>query len=240
MMVLDTCHISVSMNIDGSKKSFVAMNLKDYPGENVAALAAAALTYIKVMNTGYAIDIKVESSILKKVDSTSSSYFNRNIHNELSRVKKMELKYTLKYPKLLKADPEYSALGLIVLCGFIQEEYSTLFAEQEWSALVEALPSTNNSLIDTRNSTKKAVNSEGRTCFACGSNTHLRIHPNCAKFDSSKFENNTKNKVSTTPSNTVNDNDNNSNKRKPSTPRPKDAWNCIHPADNNQTVTDQA
>ena len=43
MMVLDTCHTSASMDIDGANKSFAAMILKDYPGENVAALATAAL-----------------------------------------------------------------------------------------------------------------------------------------------------------------------------------------------------
>ena len=65
----------------------------------------------------------------KEVDTKSSSYFNRDIHNELSKVKKMEMKYVLKDPKIFKADPDYPTLGPIDLCGFIQEEYSVLFAE---------------------------------------------------------------------------------------------------------------
>ena len=84
-----------------------------------------------MINTRYIMDIKIGSSILKKVDTTLSSYFNRNIHNELSKVKKMEMKYSLKYPKLLKADPDYPTLGPIGLRRFIQEEYGVLFVEQE-------------------------------------------------------------------------------------------------------------
>ena len=116
MMVLYTCRTLASMHIDGTKNSFATMNLKYYSGENVPVLATAALKCIKVMNTGYVMDIKIGSSLLKKVDSTSTSYFNRNIHNEFSRVKRMDLKYSLKDPKLLKADPEYSALGPVILC----------------------------------------------------------------------------------------------------------------------------
>ena len=81
------------------------------------------------MTTGDAMDIKIDSSLLKKVDTTSSSHFNRNIHNELIKVKKMDMIYLLKDPKLLKADPYQSTLSTIGLCGFIQETYSILFAE---------------------------------------------------------------------------------------------------------------
>ena len=96
---------------------------RDFPGENFSALTTTALKCIKILNTGYAMDIKIGSSLLKKVDTTSSSYFNRNIHNELNKVKKMEMKYVLKDPKLLKADPDYPVFGPTCLCGFIQEEY---------------------------------------------------------------------------------------------------------------------
>ena len=57
--------------------------------EIFSALATTALKLMKMKNTGYAMDIKIGASLLKKVDTTSSSYFNRNIHNELSKVKKM-------------------------------------------------------------------------------------------------------------------------------------------------------
>ena len=94
-------------------------------------LSINKLKFIKMMNTGYAMDIKIGSSLLKKLNATSSSYININMHNELSKVKKMEMKYELKDPKLLKADPDYPTLGHIGLSGFIQEEYSVLFAEQD-------------------------------------------------------------------------------------------------------------
>ena len=89
------------------------MSLKYFPGEKNSALATTVLKCINITNTGYTMDIKIGSSLLKKVDTTLSSYFNRNIHNELSKVKKMEMKYSIKDPKLLKADPDYPTLGPI-------------------------------------------------------------------------------------------------------------------------------
>ena len=61
------------------------------------------------------------------------------------------MKSSLKDPKLLKAGPDYPTLGTIGLCGFIQEEYSILFAEEEWPALASALSAANNSSVENEN-----------------------------------------------------------------------------------------
>ena len=72
----------------------------------MSALASATLKYIKIMNTYYAMNVKTSSKLLTQVSETSSDYFDRNVHDKMSDTKKMEAKYALKDPKLLKADSE--------------------------------------------------------------------------------------------------------------------------------------
>ena len=96
------------------------------------------------------------------------------------------MKYALKDPKLLKAGPDYPTLGPIGLCGCIQEEYNVLFTEQDWPELASTRPAANNSSIDNENTEDKKVNSKGRICFSCGSNTHFRRNPECPQFSSAK------------------------------------------------------
>ena len=104
-MVSDTCLASAFIYNKGSKKRFTKLSLDDFPGENLSALATTALKLINTMNTGYTLYIKLGSNLLKNLYINSSSLFKRNIHNELRNVKKMETKYTLKDPKLLKEYP---------------------------------------------------------------------------------------------------------------------------------------
>ena len=56
-------------------------------------------------------------------DRTSSDYFNRTIFGYLDNAHRMEDKYMLKDPGLLKKDALYSKYGPIALCGVLQEEY---------------------------------------------------------------------------------------------------------------------
>ena len=50
------------------------------------------------------MSVKTGSKFLTKISKTSSDYFNRNIHDRMSDTKRMEAKYALKDPKLMKAD----------------------------------------------------------------------------------------------------------------------------------------
>ena len=106
-----------------------------------------------------------------------------------------------------------------------------LFAEQEWPTLESALPTDNNSSVGNKHTEDKKVNSKGRFCFSCGSNTHFRGNPECPQFSIVK-----KMKSTTTP----NKESDTSNKKENSTPRPKAAWKYVHPADEKQTITDQS
>ena len=74
------------------------------------------------------MDIKARSSILERVDSTSSPFFSHNIHNKLSERNKMETKCALKDPQNLKIHPYYASIGMIGFYGYIQEDYSILFS----------------------------------------------------------------------------------------------------------------
>ena len=102
MMVLETCNISLTMDVRDAEDSFKALKLSDYAGENISALATDALKLIKVMNGSYAMNVHTGSDLLKKVSSTSSDYFNRTVFGHLDQAHRMEDKYMLKDPGLLK------------------------------------------------------------------------------------------------------------------------------------------
>ena len=187
------------------------------------------------MVTGYLMDSKVVSSLLKKMDNISLSWFNHNIHNQLSLVKKIDTKYALKDPKLLYVYIGYATLDSIGLCGFVHAEYSTIFSEQDWTALNSSISSANNSSIPIeygKEGNEASVNSGGRICFACGSKAHLRENPECPKYDPAKYGSNKKKKPDANAS-TSEDID-----HKKQTPRPKAAWKYLHTPDKNQAITD--
>ena len=79
MMAMDMCLASASVDIDGAKDRFKDISLASYLGENVAAFSVVALKLIKIMNATYAIDIKIDSKLLRKVDHTQCNYFNRKV-----------------------------------------------------------------------------------------------------------------------------------------------------------------
>jgi hypothetical protein len=51
-MVLETCNVSVSHEIDGAAQSFADLTLDTYPGKNVSDFANEALCLIKIMQGG--------------------------------------------------------------------------------------------------------------------------------------------------------------------------------------------
>ena len=93
MMTLDTCNVSVQMDVTAAKASFKALTLDDFPGENVTALTTLLLKYIKVMSGNYSMNVELGSHLIKKVCSTSSDYFNCCMHLLLDEVKPFEEKY---------------------------------------------------------------------------------------------------------------------------------------------------
>ena len=135
MMILETCNISASMDVKGAEDDLNALALSSFPGENISAFATAALKFIKIMNSAYSLPLRTGSNILRKTTKTSSEYFNRTIFTHLDNAYRMEDKYALKDPALLKLDPLYSKYGPIGICGILQEEYSRLYKAKDWPAL---------------------------------------------------------------------------------------------------------
>ena len=175
MMILDTCNASATIDIDGAKEAFQELTLESFPGENVEALATKSLKLIKIMKTGYALDMKTGSKLLHKVESTSTPFFNRSVHAKLDTVLEMERDYALRDPKSLELDPRYNSLGPIPLCGFIREKYNHLVTDKMWIALTSS-PSANNAGTETRNS-------GGRVCFACQSAFHMKGDRACPNYN---------------------------------------------------------
>ena len=210
MMILDVCHASEAMDIDGAIDEFRSLSLSDFPGENVSALATKALKLIKIMNRAYAMDVKTGSSLIKKVTNTSSDYFNRNMYNHLDNAKRLEDKYRLKDPRLLKEDDEYGEYGPIGICGILQEEYGRLFADKEWPALRPTIPEGNLApkFQDEEAKVKK------RKCFYCGDDDHIKR--DCPKLKAKKGTGTSETEIPDHLS--------------------RNAWKYIHPANENQIL----
>ena len=115
------------------------MTLSDFQDDNVSSLATSALKYIKVMEYRYALPRNLFSSLIKKTTSSSCDYFNRTMFNHLDKSKDMERLYQLKYPKLLRVDPDYSIYGHVGVYDILQEEYRNLFSEREGTVLRETI-----------------------------------------------------------------------------------------------------
>ena len=88
-------------------------------------------------------------------------------------------------------DPSYLELGLVALCGYLQDEYSLLVTDKDWPALTAVPPQGNFSpVIDTSGSpkspktddTNKVKNAKGHKCFNCQSEYHLRGNSACPHF----------------------------------------------------------
>lgn len=76
MMTLDTCNVSAEMDVDAAKEKFKTLSLENFPGENVMDFATNALKLIKILKGNYAMDTTVGFTLVKKVSTSSSKYFN--------------------------------------------------------------------------------------------------------------------------------------------------------------------
>ena len=113
------------MDVRDAEDSFKALKLSDYAGENISALATDALKLIKVINGSYAMNVGTGSDLLKKISSTSSDYFNCTVFGHLDQAHRMEDKYMLKDPGLLKRTHYIPHMDLLQSVFF--------FSERIWS-----------------------------------------------------------------------------------------------------------
>ena len=145
MMALDVSNASASQEITTATKAFTSLTLDSYPGENIVDFATEAQRLIKIMQTGYALPYTLGSTLLAKVEKTSSTYFNQKIFATQSIVKEMERDIgPLRDPKSIESHTQYAKFGPIGLCALLQKEYGDLKQTNEWPALVTSLPQSNN------------------------------------------------------------------------------------------------
>ena len=142
-MILDACNSSASLDIEGVEQSFNSLSLSDFPDDNISELATYALKFIKVTENRYAFPVDIGSWLIKKVTSSTLTYFNRTMFSALDHVLEMERRFRTKDPKLLRLDPSYSHYGPIGVCAILQEEYSKIFADKDWLDLASVLPHAN-------------------------------------------------------------------------------------------------
>lgn len=80
---VETCNASTAHDVEGAKKKLDALELAQFPGEDVSSLMTMTLHLVKIMKLDFALRVKTGSTILKLVENTSSPYFNRIVHNLL-------------------------------------------------------------------------------------------------------------------------------------------------------------
>jgi hypothetical protein len=86
-MALDVCNASVSFDIEGAQDKLDGLTLNDFPGENLTDFVATAQKYVKIMQGGYALPIRVGSKLLMKCTKTECEFFNSKAFDFLDRVK---------------------------------------------------------------------------------------------------------------------------------------------------------
>ena len=131
MMVLKACNASASLDIDRATNKFRDLSLSSFPGKQLSDLATIALKLIKIMDGAYMMPVNFGYTLIRKESNSSCQYFNRTMFEHLDKARQMESMYKIKNPMLLKAHPLYSKYGYIGIYGFLQDEYSKLFAEHE-------------------------------------------------------------------------------------------------------------
>ena len=72
MMVLEVCHASFSYKMDEAADKLTALQLSDFPGENISKFANESQRLIKIMQGGYSLPYQLGSTLLRKVCMTQS------------------------------------------------------------------------------------------------------------------------------------------------------------------------
>ena len=239
-MALDVCNASAVEDIEDAVSTFQALKLDAYPGENIVDFTTEALRLLKIMDTGYALPYKIGSTLLMKVEKTSSNYFNNKIMGMQDVVKQMERSVgPLKNPALLKTLPTYHTHGPFALCAELQELYGELKRTHEWPALTDVLPAANHSSTggggdgqSSGNEKKESgrKNSGGRKCFKCQSEFHLANSPHCPKNGNSGSG------ESTSTNDTSTEGGSSNNTTKPPSSAPASVWKYIWPANHDEVI----
>ena len=235
MMTLDVCHASFAFKMEEAAETLNDLSLDSFPGENISKFANEAQRLIKIMQGGYSLPYQLGSTVLRKVCTTQSDYFNRSMFNLLDSSLSMERKHgPHKNPKLLESDPSYPTAGPVGVCTSMREFYGELVKMKAWPALLSTIPSGNlastGSSDDTvltastgrsdTSSISPRKNFGGMRCHYCDSDEHFK--KDCAKFKQSQQGGGSSTSTSNVGIKTI--------------ANPVRGWKFIHPPDDNSII----
>jgi len=89
----------VAQDIEGAKVLLYTLLILSFYWENVIECVTEARRLVKIIQSGYALQISTGSMLLNKFTSKSSELFNHSVHNLQNKVKRMEREYKLTDPK---------------------------------------------------------------------------------------------------------------------------------------------
>jgi hypothetical protein len=147
LMALDVCNASVSFDIEGAQDKLDERIANEFPGESLTEFMATAQKYVKVMQSGYALPIRMGSKLLIKCTKTECEFFNLKAYDYLDLVKTMEAGFKLSDPKSMTNKCDYSNLVPIGVITWVQKEHSKFIRDHKWPALASKLPERNNAMI---------------------------------------------------------------------------------------------
>jgi hypothetical protein len=110
LMALDVCKASVSFDIEGAQDKLDELTVNDFPGENLTEFMATAQKYVKVMQRGYTLPIRMGSKLLMKCTKTECEFFNRKAYDYMDLVKTMKDGFKLSDPNSMTNHRDYSTL----------------------------------------------------------------------------------------------------------------------------------
>jgi hypothetical protein len=130
LMALDVCNASVSFDIDGAQDKLDELTVNDFPGENLTEFMATAQKYVRVVQSGYALPIRMGLKLLMKCTKTECEFFNRKAYDYLDLVKTMEDGFKLSDPKSMTNHRDYPTLVPIGVIVWVQKEHSKFIRDQ--------------------------------------------------------------------------------------------------------------
>ena len=177
MLSLEQTNNLVTYDIDEARKSFEALKLISYPGENIGDLVKDSLKYLRIMDGGYSLPYNVQSTFLYKVNATNSTNFNFQVAGMLQQVLKMEDSVGQhKSPLEIKKHAHYASHNVWKLCEMVSATYRQEVGHNRW--VVESLPVAEGNLGST-SSPAGAKNPKGHFCWDCGSFYHFCNSADC-------------------------------------------------------------
>lgn len=182
VMALDTCNASVQRDVAGAQARYNNLSLDSYPGEDMTELATEALRLIHILSGSNALPLTLGTTLIKKVTSTSSEFFNRKMFELLDKACTLETKYKLLDPAAMGNDPLYTTYGPYAICSTLQEEHGKYISDSDWPALAVKLPKLNSAATDLPSSDSNLPQTPLVQCYKCKQWGHKANDSCCPMF----------------------------------------------------------